>query len=93
MKAYTISFYQQEVSDDELVAYLETKREVLNLMKLLPNMALIVSDRNASLITRLIEKNSHKVFSLWQSIFHTIRMGHYRKKHGISLISLKSRGK
>ncbi|MDT4951905.1 MAG: hypothetical protein QOJ02_43 [Acidobacteriota bacterium] len=56
MKAYIISFYQQEVSDDELVAYLGTKREILNLMRLLPNTVLIISDRNASFITRLIDK-------------------------------------
>jgi hypothetical protein len=56
MKAYIISFYQQEVSDDELVAFLKTKREVLNLMILLPNIVLIASDRNASSLTRLIDK-------------------------------------
>lgn len=56
MKAYIISFYQQEVSDDELVAFLKTKREVLNLMGLLPNTILVVSDRNASSLSMLIDK-------------------------------------
>jgi hypothetical protein len=56
MKAYIISFYQQEVSDNEVVAYLEAKREVLNLMRLLPNTALIVSDRNATSLSRLIDE-------------------------------------
>lgn len=56
MKAYIISFYQQEISDDELVTFLGTKREVLNLMRLLPNTVLIISDRNASSLTRLIDK-------------------------------------
>lgn len=56
MKAYMIFFYQQEVSDDELVAYLETKREVLNLARPLPNAVFITSDKNASSLARLIEK-------------------------------------
>lgn len=56
MKAYIISFYQQEISDDELVAFLGTKREVLNLMRLIPHTVLIASDRNASSLTRLIDK-------------------------------------
>src|SRR5947209_7968850 len=56
MKAYIISFYQQEVSDDELVAFLEAKREVLNLARPLPNTIFIASDRNASCLAGLIEK-------------------------------------
>jgi len=56
MKAYIISFYQQEVSDDELVAFLETKREVLNLTRPLPNTVFIASDRNASYLAGIIEK-------------------------------------
>ncbi len=56
MKAYIISFYQQEISDDELVAFLRAKREVLNLRRLVPNTILIVSDRNASSLARLIDK-------------------------------------
>ena len=56
MKAYIISFYQQEVSDDDLVAFLEAKREVLNLARPLPNTIFIASDRNASCLAGLIEK-------------------------------------
>lgn len=56
MKAYIISFYQQEVSDDEVAAFLKSKRAVLNLKRPLPNVAFIVSDRNASSLTELIRK-------------------------------------
>jgi hypothetical protein len=56
MKAYIISFYQQEVSDDELVAFLGGKREVLNLARPLPNTVFIASDRNASFLAGLIER-------------------------------------
>lgn len=56
MKAYIVSFYQQEISDDELIAFLKTKREVLNLVRPLPNTVFIASDRNASSLARLIEK-------------------------------------
>ena len=56
MKAYIISFYQQEVSDDELVVFLEGKREVLNLARPLPNTVFIASDRNASFLAGLIER-------------------------------------
>lgn len=62
MKAYIVSFYQQEVSDDELVAFLETKREVSKLVRPLPNTAFIVSDRNASSLARIIEKKFPKGF-------------------------------
>ncbi|MBA3806306.1 MAG: hypothetical protein H0X14_11420 [Acidobacteria bacterium] len=62
MKAYTISFYQQEISDDELVAFLETRREILNLMRTLPNTVFITSDRNATSLARLIEKKFPKGF-------------------------------
>jgi hypothetical protein len=56
MKAYIISFYQQEISDDELVAFLQTRKEVLNLRRALPNIVFIVSDRNATSLASLIEK-------------------------------------
>src|ERR1051325_6095906 len=56
MKSYIVSFYQQEVSDDEVAAFLKARREVLNLKRPLPNMAFIVSDKNASLITEVIRK-------------------------------------
>ena len=62
MKAYIISFYQQEVSDDELVAFLETRREVSKLVRALPNTAFIASDRNATSLARLIEKKFPKGF-------------------------------
>lgn len=62
MKAYMISFYQQEVSDDELVAFLKAKSEILNLTAPLPNTVFIVSDRNASSLARLIEKKFPKGF-------------------------------
>ncbi len=56
MKAYIVSFYQQEVSDKELVAFLDGRREILNWQTVLPNTVFIVSNRNASFLTRLIEK-------------------------------------
>lgn len=56
MKAYIISFYQQEVSDDELATFLEAKREILNLARPLPNTVFIASDRSASVLAGLIEK-------------------------------------
>lgn len=62
MKAYIISFYQQEISDDELVAFLEARNEVLNLMRALPNTVFIVSDQNATSVARLIEKRFEKGF-------------------------------
>lgn len=62
MKAYIISFYQQEISDDELVAFLETKREVLNLMRSLPNTVFIVSDRNASILASLLDRKFPQAF-------------------------------
>ena len=62
MKAYIISFYQQEVSDDELVAFLNKKRDVLNLTRPLPNTVFITSDRNASSLAGLIEKKYPQSF-------------------------------
>jgi hypothetical protein len=56
MKAYIVSFYQQEVADDELAAFLEAKREVLNLARPLPNTIFIASDRNARFLAELIER-------------------------------------
>lgn len=56
MKTYIVSFYQQEISDDELIAFLSTKHEVLNLMRSLPNTVLIASDRNASHLAGIIDK-------------------------------------
>ena len=62
MKAYVISFYQREISEDELVAFLETKREVLNLMRSLPDTVFIVSDRDASFLTNLIDRKFPHAF-------------------------------
>ena len=62
MKAYIISFYQQEISDDELVAFLETRNEVLNLTRPLPNTVFIVSDQNANSLAVLIERRFPKGF-------------------------------
>src|SRR3954463_7132857 len=56
MKAYIISFYQQEVSDNELVAFLEGRREVLNLARPLPNTIFIASDSNANILAEVVEK-------------------------------------
>lgn len=62
MKAYIITFYQQEISDDELMAFLRTRSGVLNLMQPLPSTIFIVSDRNASFLARLIERKFPKGF-------------------------------
>lgn len=62
MKAYIISFYQQEVSDDELVIFLEGRRDILNLERPLPNTVFIVSDRNASFLAGLIGRKFPKGF-------------------------------
>ena len=62
MKAYIISFYQQEVSDDELVAFLEGRREVLNLVRPMPNTIFITSDRNASILAGVMEKKFPESF-------------------------------
>lgn len=56
MKAYIISFYQQEVSDHEVAAFLRSRREVLNLKRPLPHVAFVISERNASSLTELISK-------------------------------------
>lgn len=56
MKTYVISFYHQDVSDEELATYLDTKSEVLNWQTTLPNTIFVVSKRNAKYLTRLIEK-------------------------------------
>ena len=56
MKSYIISFYHQDVSEEELATYLDTKSEVLNWQTSLPNTIFIVSRRNAKYLSRLIEK-------------------------------------
>jgi hypothetical protein len=62
MKAYIISFYQQEVSDDELVVFLEGKREVLNLARPIPNTIFIASDRNAISLAEMITRKFPQSF-------------------------------
>lgn len=56
MKTYIISFYQQNISEEELATYLDTKSEVLNWQIPLPNTIFVVSRRNAKYLTRLIER-------------------------------------
>jgi hypothetical protein len=60
MNTYIICFYQQDVSEDELATYLDTKSEVLDWQIALPNTIFIVSKRNAKYLTRLIEKKFPK---------------------------------
>lgn len=54
MKAYIISFYQQEVSDDELMKFLDTQDEILNWRNEFPNTVFVVSNDNAESLTELI---------------------------------------
>jgi hypothetical protein len=54
MKAYIISFYQQEVSDDELIEFLDETGEVLNWRKDIPNTVFVVSDKNAPSLSKAI---------------------------------------
>lgn len=56
MKAYIISFDEEDVSEDDLASYLDTRREVLNWLIPLPNTIFVVSRRDATAIARLIEK-------------------------------------
>ena len=54
MKAYIISFYQQEISDDELIEFLDARGEILNWRKDIPNTVFVVSDKNAQSLTKAI---------------------------------------
>ena len=54
MKAYIISFYQQEISDDELIEFLDDRDEILNWRKEIPNTIFVVSDTNARSLTKAI---------------------------------------
>ena len=54
MKAYIISFYQQEISDDELIEFLDDRDEILNWRKEIPNTIFVVSDKNARSLTKAI---------------------------------------
>ena len=56
MKTYVISFYHQDVSEEDLATYLDSKSEVLNWQTSLPSTIFVVSKRNAKYLTRLIEK-------------------------------------
>lgn len=62
MKAYIISFYQQEVSDDELVAFLDERREILNWLKPFPGTVFVVSNKNASSVAKFIRKEFPESF-------------------------------
>lgn len=55
MKAYIISFYQQEISDDELAGFLDSQDEILNWRKEIPNSVFVVSNDNAHTLSKLIE--------------------------------------
>ena len=54
MKAYIISFYQKEVSDKELIVFLEGQDAVLNLYNPLPNTVFVVSDMNATYLAEVL---------------------------------------
>jgi phosphoglycolate phosphatase-like HAD superfamily hydrolase len=54
MKSYIISFYQQEISDDELVEFLDEQNEILNWRKELPNTVFVVSNKNAHSLSKLL---------------------------------------
>lgn len=54
MKAYIISFYQQEISDDELIKFLDESDKVLNWRKEIPNTVFVVSDKSARFLTKAI---------------------------------------
>jgi hypothetical protein len=56
VKSYIISFFQDDVSEEALSSYLDTKSEVLNWLSPLPNTVFVVSRRDAKFITRLIGK-------------------------------------
>ncbi len=57
MKAYIISFYQQEISTKELVGFLDNKDEILNWRhEELPNTVFVVSNKSAQFISELIRK-------------------------------------
>lgn len=56
MKAYLISFWREDIYEDALTEYLDTKPEVRNWMVLMPNTLCIVANRSARSITRLIAK-------------------------------------
>jgi hypothetical protein len=56
MKAYLISFWREDIFEDALASYLDTRPEVLNWLILMPNTLGIVATRNAKFITRLLEK-------------------------------------
>jgi hypothetical protein len=54
MKAYIISFYQKEVSDKELIEFLDEQDEILNLYHSLPHTIFVVSNMNATYLTEVI---------------------------------------
>ena len=54
MKAYVIAFYQEEISDKELVGFLDNQAEILNWRTEIPNTVFVVSDKGAQHISELI---------------------------------------
>jgi hypothetical protein len=56
MKAYIISFYQREVSDDELVNFLNDQDEVLNWRTEIPHTVFVVSNSSAESLSELVAK-------------------------------------
>ena len=54
MKAYIISFYQREISDDELVTFLNDQDEVLNWRTDIPHTVFVASNSNAESLSELI---------------------------------------
>lgn len=71
MKAYVISFYQQEISDDELVEFLDNQKEVLNWRKELPNTVFVVSNKNAQFLSKLLAEEFP------ESLFIIVEYSHY----------------
>lgn len=70
MKAYIVSFYQQEVSDDELVEFLDARDEVLNWHKVLPNTVFVVSNKNARVLSNLIREEFPESFFIVAEYVH-----------------------
>jgi hypothetical protein len=54
MKAYIIAFYQEEISDKELVKFLDNQNEILNWRQEIPNTVFVVSNKSAHHISELL---------------------------------------
>lgn len=57
MKAYLISFWQEDIYEDALTSYLDTRPEVVDWMVLMPNTISVVANCTARAITKLIAEN------------------------------------